>query len=195
MRFFTSDLHFGHQNIIKYSTRPFEDVHHMNIELIRRWDSVVSPDDEVWVLGDVAMGKIDESLALIPQLHGRKILVAGNHDRCWHAHGPKHEPWVTKYMHAGFDVIHQGELNLTLQNGETVLVSHFPYEGDSQDKERYSEHRPKNEGQWLLHGHVHEKWQQINKMINVGVDVWDYTPIPETTIIELIEAGPNHRYR
>jgi calcineurin-like phosphoesterase family protein len=48
------------------------------------------------------------------------------------------------------------------------------------------QHRPMNTGQRLLCGHVHEKWRRLGWIINVGVDVWDFTP---RTIEELVKAG------
>ena len=73
---FTADLHFGHANIINYSGRPFADVTAMNQALIERWNASIHPDDTVWVLGDVALGRIDETLALVGELSGRKLLLA-----------------------------------------------------------------------------------------------------------------------
>lgn len=58
--------------------------------------------------------------------------------------------------------------------------------GDHMAEERFMEHRPKNEGNWLLHGHVHSAWKVKDKQINVGVDVWDYKPISELAIYEII---------
>lgn len=44
-------------------------------------------------------------------------------------------------------------------------------------------HRPVDDGEtWLLHGHVHERWRQAERMINVGVDVWEYRPVAEGTL-------------
>ena len=43
---------------------------------------------------------------------------------------------------------------------------------------------------WLLHGHVHEKWRQQGRMVNVGVDVWDFTPIAEDVITGRMDATP-----
>lgn len=53
----------------------------MDAELIRRGNQAVAPTDVVLHLGDVALGPIAESLPLTAQLHGRKFLVPGNHDR------------------------------------------------------------------------------------------------------------------
>jgi calcineurin-like phosphoesterase family protein len=43
---------------------------------------------------------------------------------------------------------------------------------------------------WLLHGHVHEKWRQQGRMVNVGVDVWDFTPVAEDVITGRMDATP-----
>jgi calcineurin-like phosphoesterase family protein len=186
---FTSDLHFGHLNIIRYCDRPWPDVDAMNRGLITRWNDVVDPDDTVWVLGDVAMGRIDDNLALVEQLNGSKLLVAGNHDRCWFGHGERGAEWIDRYRHAGFSEIVQGQTMLMV-GGVEAAVCHFPYEGDSQLDDRYTEFRPVDEGRWLLHGHVHTTWAQRGRMINVGVDTAGYRPVSEDEIAALIAAGP-----
>ena len=189
---FTSDMHFGHANIIRYSHRPFRDLDHMHAALIDRWNEVVQPEDTIWVLGDVAMGIIDESLAFVGRLNGRKLLLAGNHDRCWAFHGPKHEPWIERYEAAGFAEVHQGQMPFDL-GGQSVELCHFPYRGDSQYEDRYLEARPVDTGAWLLHGHVHETWKQWGRMINVGCDVWDYRPVAASELAALIANGPTDR--
>ena len=184
-RFFTADLHLGHRNIIDYCGRPFRDADEMNAALIARWNAAVTPDDEVVVLGDFAMGHLDDTLALTAILHGRKVLLAGNHDRCWFGHKKVMEAATQRYIDAGFDEIWQGTVPLDV-DGTAVRACHFPYQGDSHDHDRFVEHRPSDDGSWLLHGHVHERWKVRDRMINVGVDVWDYTPVPERTISHLL---------
>lgn len=187
---FTSDMHFGHANIIQYSGRPFADVDEMNRSLTERWNDLVQPDDTVWVLGDVAMGHIADTLPLVGRLAGRKHLVTGNHDRCWDGHGHKADEWIERYLDAGFDDIHQGAISMTV-GGHDVVGCHFPYRGDSHDFDRFPHARPLDTGAWLLHGHVHERWRQHGRMINVGCDAWDCRPVAEATLVSLIEAGPN----
>jgi calcineurin-like phosphoesterase family protein len=184
-RYFTADLHLGHRNIISYCDRPFRDVDEMNAGLVERWNDTVRPGDEVIVLGDVAMGRIDASLALIAGLHGRKVLVAGNHDRCWAGHRRGVEAATVRYLAAGFDEILQGTVQLEL-DGTPVLAGHFPYHGDSHDHDRYTGHRPVDTGGWLLHGHIHDRWKVRERMINVGVDVWDYRPVGEAVLATLV---------
>lgn len=188
-RFFTADLHLGHGNIIGYCRRPFRDVEEMDDALVERWNRTVGPDDEAVVLGDFALGRIAETLPLAGRLNGRKVLLAGNHDRCWAGHGKGVERATAQYLAAGFDEVWQGTVRLEVA-GTTVLACHFPYAGDSHDEDRYVSHRPVDRGSWLLHGHVHDRWRVRGRMINVGVDVWDHAPVAEARIADLIAEGP-----
>ena len=190
---FTSDLHIGHSNIIRYCSRPFVDVETMNRGLVDRWNDDVTDDDVVWVLGDVAMGHITDSLALIDRLKGRKHLVSGNHDRCFDADRKPHSKaaaWQQHYLDAGFASVHHGEVRMQIDGADggvtDVRACHFPFVGDSGDEDRYLDRRPIDDGGWLLHGHVHERWRWHRRMINVGVDAWDYAPVAEATLAAII---------
>ncbi len=148
---------------------------------------MVADEDEVWVVGDVAMGTLADNLPLVGLLRGRKRLMAGNHDRCW-AGKKGWEKWVDRYLEAGFEEIVQGPVETRIGSRQ-VIVSHFPYAGDSQDRDRLTEQRPVDRGSWLLHGHVHEKWRTRDRMINVGVDVWDFRPVRSDVLADLMENG------
>lgn len=191
--FFTADLHLGHARISELAGRPFSNVPVMNASLVKAWNSRVTEQDTVWVLGDVCMGPIAESLNLISLLNGHKILVPGNHDRCWEGHGKRALDWDVRYRAAGFDHIYQPPVLSDFDvNGSPVLLSHFPYRGDSGDHttDRYADHRPEDLGNWLLHGHTHGRWRQRGRMIDVGVDAWGGRPVSEHAIAEMITAGP-----
>jgi len=188
---FTADLHLGHSNIIKYCDRPYHDVDAMNRALVDNWNRVVDDTDTVWVLGDFALGKIAKTLPVVAELHGHKILVAGNHDRCWHGHRRRADAWTERYLDAGFDEIVQGSTKTKIAD-TTVLLCHFPYRGDSHNLDRFVDHRPTDKGAWLLHGHVHEKWAQSGRMINVGVDAHNFEPVNSSTLAQLMVAGPSN---
>jgi calcineurin-like phosphoesterase family protein len=191
---FTADLHLGHRNIISYCGRPFRDVDEMNRAILDRWNEVVADEDRVWVLGDVALGTIAETLPLIGLLRGYKILLAGNHDRCWHGHERRVAEWTERYLDAGFDEVRQGIETLVIAS-TPVLACHFPYRGDSQARDRYLAHRPLDRGDWLIHGHVHERWATNGRMVNVGVDVTGFRPMSEHQIARIITEGsttPDH---
>ena len=163
---FTADLHLGHANIIDYSNRPFADADSMNRALVEGWNETVDAGDDVWVLGDFALGKIADTLPMVAELRGRKILLAGNHDRCRAGHRGA-TTWTERYIDAGFAEVHQGTVQLRI-GARSVSACHFPYRGDSHDNDRFSEHRPADNGDWLLHGHVHDRWRQRGRMINVA---------------------------
>lgn len=166
---FTSDEHYGHFNIVKYCFRPFGTVEDMTRELVAKHNAVVGKDDTVWHLGDFAFDKklISEVLS---QLNGTHHLVSGNHDETHPCH-KKHEAAIRKYCLLGFaSVRHEVHLG-------PYVMNHLPYRGDRSEHDRYPEHRPVDDGKWLLHGHVHEKWKIRERMINVGVDQWGFAPV------------------
>lgn len=190
MRWYSSDHHFGHENIIAYCDRPFDSVEAMNGVFIDNWNTVVAPDDEVIYLGDFAMGQIHKTLPIVARLHGRVTLLCGNHDRPWIGNnsGPKGERWLNEYLEAGFhDVIVGGTLR-GFDDG--VEMCHFPFTGDSGDKhDRHVEFRPTDHGQWLLHGHTHQTERRKGRMIHVGVDAWNYRPVSEDEIVALMRQS------
>jgi calcineurin-like phosphoesterase family protein len=188
-RWWTADLHLGHANIIAYCGRPFAGVDEMHAALIERWNETVPPDGEVFVLGDFAMGRIAETLPLAAALHGRKTLVAGNHDRCWSGHAKGVDQWTAAYLEAGFDHVVPGPIQVDV-GGRSVMAHHFPYRGDSHDHDRFVEHRPVDRGGWLLHGHVHEKWRQQGRQVNVGIDAWAGRPVSDDELVAMTAAGP-----
>lgn len=195
--FFTADLHFRHERIISLANRPFKDLTHMDESLIERWNDAVTPEDIVWILGDYSIdGGWREALAYLPRLNGRKRLITGNHDRCWpgKSDGAKFQRF---YFDAGFESIDAfGRLKLPptapSTPGRKVLLSHFPYAADHTDDPRHSQFRLRDEGSWLIHGHVHEQYTVAQRGVNVGVDRWEFRPVSAQTIAHLIddvEAG------
>jgi calcineurin-like phosphoesterase family protein len=189
MRWWTSDLHLGHANIIRYCGRPFGSVEAMDEGLIDRWNDMVGAEDDVWVLGDFALGGLSEHLPLAKLLLGHKTLVPGNHDACWVGRTKGVERWTEAYLEAGFERVVQGPTTTELA-GRTVLVDHFPYHGDSKDQERFVERRAIDRGGWIVHGHVHERWRQTGRQVNVGVDAWGGRPASEDAVAALVAAGP-----
>lgn len=198
--YFTSDLHLGHANIIRFCDRPFEDAGQMNARLAELWNDTVSDDDTVWVLGDVALGTLDDSLGWIGRLAGHKILVPGNHDRCWageralrtgdpDVRAARRERARSRYLDAGFAEIRDEPARFAIA-GRDAAVSHFPFVGDSHGEDRYVEYRPRDDGGWVLHGHVHDTWRQRDRQVNVGVDAWGGRPVAVDDLAALVGAGP-----
>lgn len=188
--FFTADLHFGHVRIIELCNRPFDSVEEMNETLVDNWNDKVTDEDIVWILGDLALGKLDDSLAYVAMLKGDKRLIPGNHDRVWGGYSKKNgvvKPEDTaRYEAAGLKIYGRGE-PFVHENGWTLC--HFPDIGDSHDGDRFTSWRPAppRKPGVIVHGHVHEKWLTNGPRINVGVDVWDFEPVSEDEVASLAE--------
>lgn len=199
---YTSDLHLGHENIIKYSNRPFKSVSDMNEALIENFNSRVGAHDVVYILGDVALGPKSEWEAIFSRLNGYKILVVGNHEAIFMGNKDK---YIAKYKHLydSFDEIYNNLSGHWLSDGTIVNLSHYPYDGDHTDEDRYSEYRLPDRGRVLIHGHVHREYHGTDEderdrvavtkskrgslQIHVGMDNWDYKPVSEDRIIEILE--------
>lgn len=184
--FVTSDHHFGHARISELAGRPFTSVDEMNAAMIERWNALVQPDDVVLHLGDLALGPIEESIALTAQLNGRRLLVPGSHDRVSQA---TQSNWAIErfrpmYEDAGWTVL--PEILVGTRRGTRLFASHYPYAGDTTGVERHSSHRPVDVGIPLLHGHTHDRnlGPHGSHEFHVGVDAFDFAPVQ----FELIDA-------
>ena len=80
-----ADPHFSHANILNFKRhdgsplREFKSIEEMDAFMIHWYNELVSPEDRVYILGDVAMNRKGLDRA-VPSLNGRKVLVKGNHD-------------------------------------------------------------------------------------------------------------------
>lgn len=189
MRFFTSDHHFSHHNIIRYCQRPYSSAEEMNEVFIRLWNETISPNDVVYYLGDFSLSKAPV-VHITKRLNGRKILVAGNHDRCFRRKNQDTTKHDDLYLQNGWAEIHR---ELIIELGPTVAkLAHLPYNdhgvADHQNEPRYPADRPTRTTPVLLCGHVHTLWKFKNDMINVGCDVWDFKPVSETILIEFLHS-------
>jgi calcineurin-like phosphoesterase family protein len=163
--FHTSDTHFGHARILELCNRPFRDVTEMGETIVENWNSVVPPTGRVYHHGDVALGPIMESLKWVSKLNGEIVLIDGNHDRRFMAkNDAQRAKWEQIYLDAGFSAIYP---NLSLVNFASLPVpavnlSHFPYEGDSHDGDRFESRRLEDNGVPLLHGHTHSSGPAVS---------------------------------
>ena len=192
-KWFTSDTHFSHRNIINLGAgRPFKDIQEHNEMIIKNWNEKVQPDDIVFHLGDVALGPWPEGLDAVKRLLGYKILVPGNHDRISSVEKEKRrERFLPDYEDAFQEI--WDEVSETTVGEHDVLISHYPYTGESHDDrgDRYTHLRPVNTGQILVHGHTHARSvvtrHEGTLQVSVGVDAWDFGPVSEDQVLEVIE--------
>ena len=139
-KWITSDLHFGHANIMKFcpATRVgFTDVSDMREKMIAEWNKDVKPEDEVFILGDFAFLPAKDAVEILRRLNGAKILIEGNHDR---------KLLNDPAFRAEFKEIHQ-YLRYN-HNGQIVIMCHYPFHFEWDQAHRGSVH---------FYGHVHGK--------------------------------------
>lgn len=112
--YYIADLHFCHANIINFDNRSFFSVDEMNRELISNWNSVITNNDTVMILGDFCCGLEDDWIKILDQLNGAKQLIKGNHDL----------KSMSKTLRSKFqDVKDYKEIK---DNGKRVLLSYYP---------------------------------------------------------------------
>ena len=157
-RFVIADLHFGHENIIKYCNRPFKDVTHMNETIIANWNNKVSSGDLVYILGDFSMKfDMEKTKNLLNRLNGRKVLIMGNHDT-------RKPIW---YLEVGFEQATRKPI--MVEPG--VILMHEPFENPLE----YVEYSYK-----YIFGHIHNKEHDMEKFGNcrcVSVERTNYEPL------------------
>jgi calcineurin-like phosphoesterase family protein len=162
---FTSDTHFGHANIIRFSKRPFKDVEQMDAMLIKNWNSVVGYQDDVYHLGDFSLTSAERSLRILEQLNGNIHLIKGNHEKSVLEKSFTREKfaWIKDYYELKVeDLDARG-------NRQTIVLLHYAMKVWNKS----------HHGAWHLYGHSHGSLpDDINSLsFDVGVDSHDYFPI------------------
>jgi calcineurin-like phosphoesterase family protein len=164
--YFTSDTHFNHANIIKYSKRPFADVTEMNEALIDNWNAVVGKNDNVYHLGDVGFGDI---FKIVRRLNGNKFLIPGNHDK----KNLKSEFFKKQWLSI------EKEMEISI-DGQGLMLSHYAHRTWNKS------HR----GVYHLYGHSHGSLPDDPNSLSfdVGVDCHNYFPISFEQVCKIMKT-------
>lgn len=192
--FFTADWHLGHENVIKFSSRPFKNADEMAEGLIKRYNSRVEEEDICYFLGDFSMANVEDSKTYLSRLNGRKILILGNHDR-----------GSAGMYKMGFDaVLYRADLIIAK---ERVTLTHCPLRGIYREditgmrgtavgenwhgESRQLDFSCENNGQFHLHGHIHSpnggrSDRELGRQYDVGLDANNYMPVSRGTIESFI---------
>ena len=148
MNYYIADTHFGHENILRFDGRPFSSTEEMEKEMIKRWNSIVTNQDKVYILGDFCWGLSECWLRILNKLKGQKFLIRGNHD--------------LKQMNSEIKkkFINIKDYDKIMDGTRVVILSHYPilfYQHDH------------NENVYMLHGHVHmtNENKQLEKIKSV----------------------------
>lgn len=185
---FSADIHIDHTNCIHLTGRPFNNVQEMEALIVENINKKVKPDDVLFLVGDVCLGKKASWVRFLSALDCKNIiLIIGNHDK-----------WACIPKDMVIAVLEVARLRMY---GKTFLVSHYPYRCSPWRAFWKRLHpsvcsikRPKDTGLWLLHGHTHQKDRLCDyhpRQLNVGVDANGFAPISGEEIISIIQRKEN----
>lgn len=166
---FTSDEHYGHDNIIKFCNRPFADTSHMRETLIDNHNSLVKKDDFIYHLGDMFWNSLtdQECFDILARLNGRHYYILGNHEKAMSRN---------KALRESFVWVRDVE-NLQFSGYPNIFLCHYAmrvWNGS-------------HKGAYHLYGHSHGALEELTEDDNkygsqfsfdVGVDAgWNYFPV------------------
>ena len=179
--FLTSDSHYGHFNICKYCHRPFQSRSEMDQTLIKNWNAVVPEDGIVVHCGDFMLPHnedIKEYNKYLNQLHGRVLLLRGNHDRA-------SLDWVSDKLIAVRDQA------MIVVDGVKIFAQHYPCAAFN--------------GDYHVYGHIHTLADgtcygidgDVTKVMgkntyDVGVDQNGYTPVSYWQLCDIFRKKMNN---
>jgi len=147
--FITADLHLGHTGLLKHGLRDFESTEAMDKAIITNWNTTVSENAAVYILGDFSLSPKGKIIEYLKQLNGRKRLILGNHDRNIRGDVLHYFEWIKDYYES------------KTEDGTKVVMFHYPLV--TWNKSHY--------GSIHCHGHCHGSLSPLpGKRLDVGID-------------------------
>ncbi|MCO6420253.1 metallophosphoesterase family protein [Sinorhizobium meliloti] len=159
MIYFTGDTHCGDPRVLRIDRRPFSNMAEHDAALIANWNETVSPQDEVWHLGDFAAKRNGLAEDILSRLNGRKHLIVGNND-----------PNETIGAGGWHSVQHYAEL---MVDGRLLVLCHYPFRTWNQMGKKSIN----------LHGHSHGRLKPMPRQFDVGVDARGLRPVSLVDIL------------
>ena len=173
--FITSDTHFGHDREFLFGPRGFTSIEEHDQEVIRRWNSVVGPDDVVYHLGDVMLNDNAHGMECLRQLNGQIKIVPGNHDTD-----------SRLKLYAQLENVEVMPMAIPLKYKKyNFYLSHHPTLTSNLEKAPYLRMHLIN-----LYGHTHQQgkfFQDMPFMFHVGMDSNNCTPVLLDDAIQMMK--------
>ncbi len=178
----TSDLHFGHNKDFIFEPRGFSNIFDHDETIIKNWNSVVQPDDDVFVLGDLMLGENSYGLSCIKQLKGNLHIIRGNHDS---------DTRMELYNNC-YNIISIKEGEFLRYGKYHFFLSHFPCLCSNFDSEKPLKART---GSLCGHSHVKDPFADWDKgtIFHVELDTNNCTPWLLDDIIEKLKEKVNEK--
>lgn len=177
MKYFMSDPHFGHKNILGFSRPHFQSVEEHDNYLVDQINKTVHPTkDSLFILGDIAFSSHHFMLAAI---NCQNItIVLGNHD---------YTSKVPKMLEIRKDLKFAGAHDLHLKDAGNAILTHIPIH----PSQLYNSKTKLGRYKANIHGHLHHYNIDDSRYINVSMEqLNDYCPISEDEIKILLAKLP-----
>jgi calcineurin-like phosphoesterase family protein len=156
--FITSDEHYGHENIIKFSNRPFKDTDEMARVLIEKHNAKVPAGHGSLTIhcGDMFWRTlpISECLSIVSRLNGLHAYIWGNHEE-----NMRHEILRAMFVSAE-------HIKVINWNKHKIVLCHYAMR--VWDKS--------HTGSWMLYGHSHGDLPEQGLSFDIGVDSHNFEP-------------------
>ena len=170
MVFFTADLHFGSVEIAEKRNAAFSSVEDMDAQLVHNWNRCVSPEDTVYLVGDICCHDAPFPDRYLSLLNGHKHLIRGNHDT-----GMEQQERLFDYFESVSDFLEIEE------NGIHIVLCHYPIVYVQRG--------------YMIHGHIHEPkgtvfeiLKQMERVLNACVDRNQFRPVCLKELIQNNES-------
>ncbi len=185
MIFFTSDLHLGSDNTIKFDNRPFKNSKKFEQYTIKAWNKLAKKNDTIYVIGDLVdcHSKTDDiclkKFLVAKKVKAKIILIIGNNE----------ERIIKYFFNNSFDLFKKYCLNCGLFDvklNATISINKNKF---------YLTHKPKNHKKNILNlfGHSHKAMGLYAPFgFNIGCDLNNYKPYSETDITALLQKKLNY---
>ena len=176
--FATSDLHFCHNREFIWGARGFKSIEEHDAEIIKRWNEVVTAEDDVYILGDLMLGDNAHGIQCLSQLNGKLHILTGNH--CTAAR--------QKLYHTLENMVEFCGCATTIKYKKKQLyLSHYPTITSNMEANPH-------QAVFNLYGHTHQTTNFYNGqpfMYHVGVDSHNCYPVLLDDVITEIKNEIN----
>lgn len=182
MIYITSDTHFMHGKDFLYGPRGFSSAEEMSEAIVSNWNSIVSPDDTVYHLGDVILTDTEKGMEYLKRLNGNIMLIRGNHDS---------DARMQLYTDLP-NVIYLGYANMLKYKHWLFYLSHYPtLTSNLDDASKPLKARVVN---LCGHSHTKNKWADIDQglIYHVELDAHNNYPVLLDDIIKEFQQLKNN---
>jgi calcineurin-like phosphoesterase family protein len=180
MKYFTSDLHILHKRLLEFcrNTRKGDTVEEMKEHLTEAINSVVGRGDELYILGDVCFGSVEDACKFLDSLTCKNLhLIYGNHDSKLITYSDFLQRFRSVNVYK----------EIKLQDGTKACLMHYPI----------AEWNRCQYGSYMLHGHC---FTEATEVLTSEGFKYKYQITPKDQIATynttsgLIEYSPIHQF-